>query len=62
MNKVDINPTISIIIWNVNGPNAPIKKIFTVDQKTQCNYMLSTRSSPYININICSLKICGWKK
>lgn len=33
---VDISPTVSIIILNVSGLNAPIKRqIFRVDQKTQ---------------------------
>lgn len=43
-NKViDLNLTISKILWNVNGLNTPM--IITLDKKARPNYMLSTSNS-----------------
>ena len=45
-NVVNINPTISIIILNVNSLNVPIKRqIVRVDPKTRLSYISSTTIS-----------------
>ena len=45
--KVDINPTISVINFNINGLNTPIKtqRLSEWIKNTKLNYLLCTRKS-----------------
>ena len=45
-NKIGISTYLSMIIWNVNGLNAPIKRHTVADDnKTRSTYMLLIRDS-----------------